>query len=209
MAAAVHVVGIVVPCFTIGLTQRVEGCKEVRVKIFVSLLVLSLSMASACASTGKVFPSKVMEGVDRHFDFSRWRMMTDGAESKKVQLGGRIRAVAGIRRHSYSSSLVSCPSSTTRLTDQRITGRTTENLSSSIREQIEDRISNRGNRVMVVGMTRPPKVVTVDDFSRSFPIVEAQCLHFWNTQGRDIEDFPFYEAGYVTLRQETVCAKNP
>ena len=76
------------------------------------------------------------------------------------------------------------------------------------RGQIDSADLQRGNRVMVVGMTRPWKIVTVNDLSRNYPIVEAGCLHFWNTQGRDIADFPFYEAGYVTLRQETVCGKN-
>lgn len=66
-----------------------------------------------------------------------------------------------------------------------------------------------GNRVMVVGMTHPWEVITVNDLSRSFPMVEAHCLHFWNTQGRGIADFPFYEAGYVPLKQETVCASAP
>jgi starvation-inducible outer membrane lipoprotein len=75
--------------------------------------------------------------------------------------------------------------------------------------QIERPDLQPGNRVMVVGTTRPSQVVTVNDLSRSLPIVEAQCLHFWNTQGRDIADCPFYESGYITLRQETMCTKHP
>ena len=185
-----------------------EGCKEVRVRIIVSLLVISLSMASACASTGKVFPSKVMEGVDRNFDFSRWRMMTDGAESKKVQLGGRIV------QSQVSGDTITIVVGQLPIVDYPAYGpkdnrKNNGDFAIIYQGQIEKSDLQRGNRVMVVGMTHPPKVITVDDFSRSFPMVEAQCLHFWNTQGRDIEDFPFYEAGYVTLRQETVCAKNP
>lgn len=177
-------------------------------RIVASLLVLLWAGVSACASTGKVFPSKVMEGVDRNFDFSRWRMMTDGAESKKVQLGGRIvqSQVSGDMVTLVVSQL---PIANHPAYGPKDNGKNNGDFVIIYQGQIEKSDLQRGNRVMVVGMTHPPKVITVDDFSRSFPIVEAQCLHFWNTQGRDIEEFPFYEAGYVTLRQETVCAKNP
>lgn len=177
-------------------------------RIVASLLVLLWAGVSACAYTGKVFPSKVMEGVDGNFDFSRWRMMTDGAESKKVQLGGRIvqSQVSGDMVTLVVSQL---PIANHPAYGPKDNGKNNGDFVIIYQGQIEKSDLQRGNRVMVVGMTHPPKVITVDDFSRSFPIVEAQCLHFWNTQGRDIEDFPFYEAGYVTLRQETVCAKNP
>ncbi|HEU5407762.1 MAG TPA: hypothetical protein VFU48_08340, partial [Nitrospira sp.] len=59
-------------------------------RIIVSLLVISLTMASACAPTHKVFPPQIMENIDRDFDFSHWRMVNDGTESRKVQLGGRV-----------------------------------------------------------------------------------------------------------------------
>jgi hypothetical protein len=54
------------------------------VTIVATLLVLSWTRVSVCAPTYKVFPPKVIEDVDHNFDFSRWRMMTDGFESKKV-----------------------------------------------------------------------------------------------------------------------------
>ncbi|MBS0183153.1 MAG: Slp family lipoprotein [Nitrospira sp.] len=177
-------------------------------RIVASLLVLLWAGVSACAYTGKVFPSKAMEGVDHTFDFSRWRMMTDGAESKKVQLGGRIvqSQVSGDMVTLVVSQL---PIANHPAYGPKDNGKNNGDFVIIYQGQIEKSDLQRGNRVMVVGRTHPPKVITADDFSRSFPIVEAQCLHFWNTQGRDIEDFPFYEAGYVTLRQETVCAKNP
>jgi hypothetical protein len=94
------------------------------VTIVATLLVLSWAVGSACAPTSKVFPPNVMEGIDRNFDFPRWRMMTDGSESKKVQLGGRI-------------------------------------------------VQAKADGVMVVGTTRPWKLVTVNDLSRNYPIVAA------------------------------------
>lgn len=175
--------------------------------ILTSLLVLSWVLASACTPTYKVFPSKVMEDVDRNFDFSRWRMMADGSESKNVQLGGRIlqSQVSGDTVTIVVSQLpiVNYPAY-----GPKDNGKNNGDFAVLYRGQVDSADLQRGNRMMVVGGTRMAKSVTINDISRSYPIVEAQCLHFWNTQGRDIEDFPFYEAGYVTLRQETVCAKN-
>lgn len=176
--------------------------------VVATLLVLSWAVVSAYAPTYKVFPPKVIEDVDRNFDFSRWRMMTDGSESKKVQLGGRIvqAQVAGDTVIIVVSQLpiVDYPAY-----GPKDTGKHNGDFVVSYQGQIERPDLQPGNRVMVVGTTRPWKLITVNDLSRNYPIVEAQCLHFWNTQGRDIADFPFYEAGYVALRQETVCTKNP
>ncbi len=177
-------------------------------RIVAALLVLSWAVVSACAPNYKVFPSKVMEDVDHNFDFSRWRMATVGSESKRVQLGGRIvdSQVSGDRVTIIVGQLpiVDHPAY-----GPKDNGKNNGEFVVIYQGQIESADLQPGNRVMVVGTTRPWKVVTINDLSRSFPIVEAQCLHFWNTQGRDIADFPFYEAGYVILRQETVCAKSP
>jgi starvation-inducible outer membrane lipoprotein len=149
-----------------------------------------------------------MEDVDRNFDFSRWRMMGDGSESKKVQLGGRIvqAQVSGDRVAIVVSQLpiVGHPAY-----GPKENGKNNGDFVILYQGQIEKADLQVGNRVMVVGTTRPWNDVTVNDLSRSFPIVAGHCLHFWNTQGREIADFPFYEAGYVTLREETVCAKSP
>jgi starvation-inducible outer membrane lipoprotein len=186
----------------------VERCKEVNVRSLAILLVLSWAVVSACAPTYKVFPSKVMEDVDRNFDFSRWRMRTDGSESKKVQLGGRIM------QSKASGDTVTIVVSQLPVVDHpaygpKENGKNNGDFVINYQGQIERADLQPGNRVMVVGTTRPRKVVTVNDLTRSYPIVEAQCLHFWNTQGREIADFPFFEAGYVTLKQETVCTKSP
>ncbi len=180
-----------------------ERREEVNVKIVSGLLLLSLAMVSACAPSHHVFPSKTTEGVDFNFDFSRWH---NGSESKKVQLGGRI-----VRAQSSDDTVIIVVSQLP-IVDHpaygpKDNGENNGEFVIVYQGTIEMSDLQPGNRVIAVGMTRPWKVVTVKDVSRSFPIVAAQCLHFWNTQGREISDFPFYEAGYVTLKQETVCGK--
>lgn len=162
---------------------------------------------NACATQG-VFPLKVMDGVDSNFDFARWHMMPNEAEGKKVQLGGRIV------RSQTSGDMVTIvvaqlPIVAHPAYGPKDNGKNNGEFVITYQGQIERKFLQPGNRVMVVGVTRPSKVIAVDDLTRSFPIVAAQCLHVWTTQGRDIEDFPFFEAGYVTLEQETVCARTP
>lgn len=169
-------------------------------------LILFWALCSACAPTYTVFPPTVLEGVDSHFDFSHWYSLSTASEVTKVRLGGRIvQSQASDDRVTIVVSqlpIVEHPAY-----GPRDTGKNNGEFAITYRGPIETSLLQPGNRVMVVGMTRPRKVLTVNELSRNFPIVDAHCLHFWNTQGRNIEEFPFYEAGYVTLRQETVCAK--
>jgi starvation-inducible outer membrane lipoprotein len=89
------------------------------------------------------------------------------------------------------------------------TGKRSGEFTITYQGKIELNLLQTGNRLIVVGVTRPTKVVIVDDIPRSFPTVMAQCLHIWNTGGRDIADFPSYGAGYETLEEQTFCTTHP
>lgn len=192
----------------VGLTLPNGRRKEGNVKILGALVILSWTMLNACAASHKVFPPAVMTGVDRNFDFDRWRTASDESETKKVQLGGRI-----VRSQTSDDTVTivvaQLPIAEHPVYEPKDNKKHNGEFVITYQGNIEASMLQRGNRVMVVGTTRPWKVVTVDDISRSFPIVAAQCLHFWNTQGRDIADFPNYQAGYVPLRQETDCVTTP
>lgn len=168
-------------------------------------LICLCAVYGACAPQG-VFPTKVTDGIDANFDFARWRTMPNEAEGKKVQIGGRI-----VDSH-VSNDMVVLVVSQLPIVNQpaygpKDNGKNNGDFVIIYQGQIEASILQSGNRVIVIGMTRPAKLVTVGDLSRNFPIVSAQCLHVWNTQGRDIDEFPFFEAGYETLEQKTVCAR--
>ena len=51
-------------------------------------------------------------------------------------------------------------------------------------------------------------VVAIEDSQRSLPALTAQCLHIWNTGGKEIADFPNFGAGYQPLEEETYCAES-
>ncbi len=177
-------------------------------RVVAAFLILTWGVVSACAPTHNVFPSRAMEGIDHNFDFAKWHVRADGSESKKVQLGGAIL------QSTASGGTVTIVVAQLPIVERpaygpKENGKNNGQFAITFQGQVESAMLQTGNRVMVVGMTHPREVVTVNDLSRSFPIVEAHCLHFWNTQGRSIADFPFYEAGYVPLIQETVCANAP
>lgn len=177
-------------------------------RVVAGLVVLSWLMVSACASTSKVFPSKVLEDVDSSFDFTNWHRMAERSDSKKVQLGGRV-VEAQSSRDSVTIVVSQLPIVQYPAYGPKDNKKDNGEFVIVFHGTIDGPDLQAGNRVMVVGVTRPRENVTVNDRSRNLPIVAAECLHFWNTQGREISDFPFSGgAGYVTLRQETVCAKN-
>jgi starvation-inducible outer membrane lipoprotein len=173
---------------------------------FVSAAVsLAICMAFGACST-QLFPPEVMEGVDPDFDFSRWRMVPNQTLERKVQLGGSIiqaeRKDSSVTIVATQLPIVEHPAY-----GPKDTGRRSGEFAITYQGAIESPFLQRGNRVIVVGRTQAAKVVAVDDLPRSLPSVSANCLHIWNTGGRDIADFPSFGAGYETLQQETFCAK--
>jgi starvation-inducible outer membrane lipoprotein len=63
-----------------------------------------------------------------------------------------------------------------------------------------------GNHLMVIGVTEQPQIVNVDEVQRSLPSLTAQCLHIWNTGGKEIAEFPYNAgAGYEPLEENTFC----
>jgi starvation-inducible outer membrane lipoprotein len=172
-----------------------------------SILLVACIVLSACVSN-KVFPPDVMDGVDPDFDFARWRMMPNQAESKKIQLGGRI-VQAETRGDRIIIVVAQLPIVEHPAYGPKDTGKSRGEFAITYKGKIEPRFLQPGNRVMVVGRTHAPIVVSVDDLPKSLPNVVAGCVHVWNTGGREIADFPFIGGGYEPLEQQTACAGNP
>jgi starvation-inducible outer membrane lipoprotein len=171
----------------------------------VSTTVLAVLLAAAACSHVQLFPGEVMEGIDPNFDFSRWRMVPNQALERKIQLGGSIlqseQKDATVAIATTQLPIVEHPAY-----GPKDTGKRSGEFAITFQGHIPAMFLQRGNRLIVVGTTKAAKVVTIDDVLRSLPSVSAQCLHIWNTGGRDIADFPSFGAGYETLEEETFCA---
>lgn len=157
----------------------------------------------ACAPY-QPFPAEVLEGVDQSFDFTEWRTVPNAKTEHKVQLGGRIvqsePTGAGVTIVVAQLPIVNHPAY-----GPKDTGKRSGEFAIFYDGKLDRLSLQRGNRLIVVGTTQASKVVTVDDVQRNLPSVTAQCLHIWNTGGREIADFPSYGGGYEPLEENTVC----
>lgn len=167
------------------------------------ILILTCLAFGACASN-TVFPPEAVDGVDPNFDFTRWRMLPNQAEGKKIQLGGRI-IQSETKGDAITIVAAQLPIVEHPAYGPRDTGKSKGEFAITYSGRIDSSFLQPGNRVMVVGATQAPKVVSVDDLPKSLPTVMAKCIHLWKTGGRDIADFPSYGAGYETLEEETYC----
>ena len=169
------------------------------------LVVLAIGL-SACAPS--VFSPDVLEGVDPNFDFTRWRMLPNQAGEKKIQLGGRI-IHSETKEDSATIVVAQLPIVEHPAYGPKDTGKVSGEFAITYQGKVEPAFLQRGNRIMVVGVTQAAKVVAVDDLPKNLPTVKATCIHIWKTGGRDIADFPSYGAGYETLEEETLCSNRP
>jgi starvation-inducible outer membrane lipoprotein len=170
--------------------------------IMVVLLFVSVAV-TACSPT--VFAPEVLEGVDPHFDFTRWRLVPNHAAGKKVQLGGRI-IQSQTQGDSVTIVAAQLPIVHHPAYGPNDAGKNGGEFAILYQGKVEPSFLQRGNRIMVVGLTQASKVVAVDDLPKSLPAVQANCIHLWKTGGREIADFPNYGAGYETLEEETLCS---
>ena len=176
-------------------------------KLLTAAILLVTCLALGACVSNSVFPSEVLDGVDPNFDFTRWRMLPNQAEAKKIQLGGRI-VQSETKGDRVTLVVAQLPIVEHPAYGPNDTGKSRGEFAIVYQGKINSAFLQPGNRVMVVGKTHASMVVSVDDLPKSLPTVMAACVHFWKTGGRDIADFPSYGAGYETLEEETMCASN-
>jgi starvation-inducible outer membrane lipoprotein len=152
----------------------------------------------------QIFPPGTLKDVDPNFDFTRWRMFPNSAENHKVQFGGRIV------QSQNSGQTVTVVAAYLPIVEHpaygpKETGKSGGEFAILYQGEIDSLFLHGGNRLIVVGHTRPPVRLEVDDVLRSLPTVIAECLHIWQTGGKDIADFAASGAGHEILREETYC----
>lgn len=157
------------------------------------------------ACTPQLFPPGTLKDIDPKFDFSRWQMFPSSMDNHKIQLGARI-----IQSHAKDQTV-------TIVADQlpivehpaygpKETGKAQARLFAIVYQgKLGPLFLHKGNRLIVVGYTRSPVQVEVEEVLRNLPAMTAQCLHIWQTGDHDIADSHASGAGYPVLREETYC----
>lgn len=173
----------------------------------IRLTPVGLAVAAPCTlgcEHAPLFPPTVLERTDTAFDFSAWRMTPNVQIGHKIQMGGRIvdlQEKDGMLRPSITQlPIVAHPAYGP--TD---TGQSTGEFLALLRRPIPVRQLQAGNRGMVVGVTESSTIALADAAKRIFPTMQAQCVHIWNTGGREIAEFPSIGRGYQPPEENTYC----
>lgn len=173
--------------------------------LLTSVATLSL-LIGACKP--QLFPPQTLDGVDHSFNFSRWRTYPNHTEQQKVQLGGRI-VQSDTKADTVTIVAIQLPIVEHPAYGPKDTRKPSGEFAILYQGKIDSFLLQEGNRLIVIGHTRPPLRVEVDDILRTLPTVSAHCIHLWNTGGKDIADFAASGAGNEFLREETYCATSP
>nr|MBI3614065.1 Slp family lipoprotein [Nitrospirota bacterium] len=172
-----------------------------------STILLCLALGACTAR--EVFPPDVMYGVPPTFDFKAWRQATSSEGGRKVQLGGRIVASEqtsnGILIVGQQLPIVNHPAYGPSDTDKRVGE---FEFAFLFKGKLDQRALMSGNRFIIIGTTQgKQETVMVDGAPKSEPYLIAQCLHIWNTEGREISDFLSGDVGggFSALEENTYC----
>jgi starvation-inducible outer membrane lipoprotein len=170
-------------------------------RVFIAIAVWPI-LLSACASP--VFPLKAMDGVDPTFDFSRWRMAPDPADTRKIQLGGRILS-STTQGEMLTIVVAQLPIVEHPVYGPKETDKPTGEFVVLYRQMVDARFLQPGNHIMAVGETSPSMQVDVGGTLLSLPALTALCIHFWNRSGNDIVMIGSTGAGTKTFTELTYC----
>ena len=167
-------------------------------------VIALLCLIAGCGPT-RIFSADVLQGVDRSFDFAKWRANPNADKGRKVELGGRI--ISGEPSESGTLLLVmQLPIVSRPVYGPVESKRRTGEFVVFFPGRLEDPVMTAGNRLIVVGTTDGAREVNVEGERRTTPYITAQCVHIWQTQGREIADFPDVGAGYYPLDEDTFCS---
>ena len=187
-----------------GSAETAKGKEETRMTC-ARIIVLGICLIVISCAPGNLFPTDVTGGVNNDFDFTAWRMRPNAKVGQKVQLGGRV-VQADIKDGTLiviatQLAIVERPAY-----GPRDAGRRSGEFAIFYTGSLDPKWLKAGNRLIVIGTTQEARTVVVDEVQRSLPSLVAQCLHFWNTGGKEIAEFPYNAGGgYEPLQEETHC----
>lgn len=173
------------------------------------------ALLEAC-TTAPMFPPEIMKNVELNtFDVEAWQKQTyrpsnAGFVPHKVELGGEIIEV--IRKPEGVVLLVE---------EQPIENHPAYDSKSMGRGDVfwyaiafngspESSMLQRGNKLVVVGMTDRGGTEVIGGAPRVLPHLQAQCLHIWNTRELEMANFSYYGGpmGHHPPEERTFCLRD-
>ena len=127
-----------------------------RSPIFFVILFMILDLA-ACASN-PLFPPKVTDGIDEHFDFEVWRKTPNTGIGRKIELAGRV--VRSDMRNGETFAIVEqLPIVDGLVYETLALKKRTGEYGVFYRATIDPKWLGAGNLLMVIGTVTQPKAV--------------------------------------------------
>jgi starvation-inducible outer membrane lipoprotein len=154
-----------------------------RSPIFFVILFMILDLAG-CASN-PLFPPKVTDGIDEHFDFEVWRKTPNTGIGHKIELAGRV--VRSDMRNGETFAIVEqLPIVDGLVYETLALKKRIGEYGVFYRATIDPKWLGAGNLLMVIGTVTQPKAVAVNGVQHTFPFLIAECLRLWRTEGKEL-----------------------
>lgn len=190
---------------TINWAER-DAFKEETMNLWkAAFLVVLCAMVGACARP-HIFPERELHGVDRSFDFARWKEQPMAFVGAKVEIGGRIVDTTvtdeGVRIVAAQLPVVEHPVYGPRNGFGRVGA---YEFAVMYPGKIEPGALRSGNKFIVLGWTQTPVEIEWQGAKRSMLALKATCIHIWKTGPQEIADFPNVQSEYYPLERHTYC----
>lgn len=169
-------------------------------------------LLEAC-TTAPIFSPEIMKNVETNtFDVEAWRQQTyqpssAGFVPHKVELGGEIveviRKREGVVLLVEKKPIENRPASGSKAADRGDSFW----YAIAFNGSPEPSMLQRGNKLVVVGMTARPGTEMIGGAPRVLPHLQAQCLHIWNTRDSEPANFSYYGGamGHHPAEAQTFC----
>lgn len=168
-------------------------------------------LSEAC--TTSMFPPEIMTNVETYtFDVEAWQEQTYRPANAnfiphKVELGGEILDI--IRKPEGVVLLVTQQpiENPSAYGSKSVTGGDSFWYAITFNGSPEPSMLQRGNKLVVVGMTDRGGAEVIGGAPRMLPHLRAQCLHIWNTRELEPARFSYYGGamGHHPPEERTFC----
>lgn len=175
--------------------------------------LLSMCVWLGACSLTPMFPPEIMNNVEmRTFDIAAWQEQTyrpsnAGFVPHKVELGGEIidviRKAEGVVLLVEKQPIEKHPANHSK-SDERGDAFW---YAVAFNGSPEPSMLQRGNKLVVVGMTDRGGTEMIGGAPRMVPHLQAQCLHIWNTRELEPAEFSYYGGpmGFHPPEERTFC----
>jgi starvation-inducible outer membrane lipoprotein len=156
----------------------------------------------ACAPA-TLFPPEILKQVDRTVRFEQVLRHAAEYRGRVMEFGGQILGSV-VEGEEVQLLVRELPIQTTPIYGPVDRGGPRGMFFVSYPGKIGVQDLQHGNMVIVIGVMLGPVVKNLTGVPVGRPMLSAQCLHVWRTQGRQISDFP-YGQNFTPLVQSTYC----